>query len=199
VLKAIIFDWGGVLMRTVDDSGRRKWAQRLGLPRDVVDQAVHGSRAWRQAQSGVISDDVYWRDVAHQLGLDEASLDAFRRDYFSGDELDQEMVRFIRELRPRFKTALLSNASPYLCDLLEALGVVDLFDAIVVSALVGVQKPDPDIYHIVLERLELAPAQTLFVDDFVENVEAARALGMQALHFCAGMDWRAALVDRLEG
>jgi len=198
MLKAVIFDWGGVLMRTVDDSGRRKWEERLGLPRYAVDQVVHGSRAWRQAQSGIISDDVYWADVAAQLGLDGAALDAFQRDYFGGDGLDQEMVRFIRELRPRFKTALLSNASPYLCDLLDELDVVDLFDAVVVSALVGVQKPDPAIYRIVLERLDLAPEQTLFVDDFVQNVEAARALGMRALHFCAGMDWRAALIERLE-
>ncbi len=199
MLKAIIFDWGGVLMRTVDDSGRRKWEERLGLPRYAVDQVVHSSRAWRQAQSGVISDAAYWADVAEQLGLDPAALDAFRRDYFGGDALDQEMVRFIQALRPRFKTALLSNASPYLRELLDELDVVDLFDAVVISALVGVQKPDPAIYHIVLERLGLAPEQTLFVDDFIQNVEAARALGMQALHFRAGMDWQTALADRLEG
>lgn len=193
MLKAVIFDWGGVLMRTVDASGRRKWEQKLGLPLYAVDQVVHGSRSWQRAQSGIISDAEYWVDVAAQLGLDEASLAEFRQDYFAGDRLDQELVQFIRELRPRCKTALLSNASPHLCDLLDQLGVTDLFDVIVISGLVGVQKPNPAIYHVVLERLDLAPAETILVDDFVRNVEAAQALGMRTLHFRAGMDWRTAL------
>jgi epoxide hydrolase-like predicted phosphatase len=198
VLKAVVFDWGGVLMRTVDASGRRKWERRLGLPLYAVDRAVHGSRSWKQAQSGIISDAEYWSDVATQLGLDEAELAEFRCDYFSGDRLDEEMVRFVGVLRPRFKTALLSNASPQLRDLLDEMNVSGLFDVIVISGLVGVQKPDPAIYHIVLERLGVAPAEVIFVDDFVQNIETARALGMQTLHFRAGMDWRAELARRLD-
>jgi epoxide hydrolase-like predicted phosphatase len=197
MLKGLIFDWGGVLMRTVDASGRRKWEQKLGLPLYAIDQVVHGGRSWKQAQSGVISDAEYWADVAAQLGLDEEALVEFRRDYFGGDRLDQEMVQFIRALRPSFKTALLSNASPQLRDLLNELGVTDLFDAIVISGLVGVQKPDPAIYRIALERMGLAPEETILVDDFVRNIEAARALGMQTLHFRAGMDWQAELSSRI--
>jgi epoxide hydrolase-like predicted phosphatase len=197
VLKGVILDWGGVLMRTVDASGRRKWEAKLGLPLYAVDQVVHGSRSWRQAQSGIISDVEYWADVAAQLGLDEPELDEFRHDYFGGDQLDREMVRLIQVLRPRVKTALLSNASPRLRDLLDELDVTHVFDVIVISGLVGVQKPDPAIYYIVLERLGLAPEETIFVDDFVENIEAARSLGMQTLHFRDGMDWRAELSLRL--
>jgi epoxide hydrolase-like predicted phosphatase len=198
VLKGFIFDWGGVLMRTVDASGRRKWEKKLDLPLHTVDRVVHGSRSWKQAQSGLISHSAYWADVAAQLGLDEDELVEFRHDYFSGDQLDQDMVRFIRELRPRYQTALLSNASPRLSDLLDELQVSDIFDVSVISGQVGVQKPDPAIYHIVLERLALSAPETIFVDDFARNVEAAHALGMQTLHFNAAMDWRAELLRRME-
>lgn len=197
VLKAVVFDWGGVLMRTVDASGRRKWEQKLGLPLYAVDRVVHGSRSWKQAQSGIITDAEYWADVAAQLGINETDLAEFRHDYFSGDQLDVEMVAFIRQMRPRFKMALLSNASPQLRELLEKLNVADLFDVVVISGVVGVQKPDPAIYHMVLERLGLAPAETIFVDDFVRNVSAAEKLGMHTLHFRAGMDWQAELSRRL--
>jgi epoxide hydrolase-like predicted phosphatase len=197
VIKAVIFDWGGVLMRTLDASGRRKWEKKLGLSLYAVDRVVHGSRSWKQAQSGVISDAAYWDDVAAQLGLNRDELSEFRRDYFSGDQLDHEMVGFIQGLRPRFKTALLSNASPKLQDLLAELNVIDLFDVIVISGLVGVQKPHPDIYHAVLQRLALEPHETIFVDDFIENIRAAHDIGMQTLHFRAGMDWQGALLDRL--
>jgi len=197
VVKAVIFDWGGVLMRTVDASGRRRWEHKLGLPLYAVDQIVHGSRSWRQAQSGVITDAEYWADVAAQLGLDEVCLAEFRRDYFGGDHLDPDMAQFIRALRPRYQTALLSNASPQLNDLLGELGVTDLFDVIVISGVVGVQKPDPAIYRIVLERLALEPAETIFVDDFIQNIQTAQTLGMQTLHFRAGTDWQAELSRQL--
>ena len=197
MLKAVVFDWGGVLMRTVDASGRRKWEQKLGLPLYAVDRVVHGSRSWKQAQSGAITDAAYWADVAAQLGLDDAALAEFRRDYFGGDQLDQEMVEFIHGLRPRFKTALLSNASPQLRGLLDRLDVTDLFDVIVISGVVGVQKPDPAIYHLLLEQLDLAPEETIFVDDFVRNIEMAQRLGMRTLHFRAAMDWQAELTRQL--
>ena len=198
MLKAAIFDWGGVLMRTVDASGRRKWEQKLGLPQYAVDRVVHGSRSWKQAQSGEITDAEYWADVAQQLGLDDESLALFRREYFAGDRLDDEMLSFIRGLRPRFKTALLSNASPHLVHLLEQLAVTDAFDEIVISGTVGVQKPDPGIYRIVLDRLRLAPEETIFVDDFVQNIQAAERLGMHTLHFRKDMDWRAELSQKLD-
>jgi epoxide hydrolase-like predicted phosphatase len=198
MLKAAIFDWGGVLMRTVDASGRRKWERKLGLPQYTVDRVVHGSRSWKQAQSGEITDAEYWADVAQQLGLDDESLRSFRREYFAGDRLDDEMMSFIRDLRPRIKTALLSNASPHLINLLEQLAVTDAFDEIVISGVVGVQKPDPAIYRIVLDRLDLTPEETVFVDDFVQNIQAAEQLGMHTLHFRRDMDWQSELSQRLQ-
>jgi len=107
------------------------------------------------------------------------------------------MVQFIQDLRPRFKTALLSNASPQLHRLLDELDVTELFDVLVVSGVVGVQKPDPDIYRLVLKRLGLHPQETIFVDDFTRNIEAAQELGMQTLHFRVGMDWKGELSRRL--
>jgi putative hydrolase of the HAD superfamily len=197
MLKAAIFDWGGVIMRTEDASGRRKWEQKLQLSPYAVDRVVHGSRSWKAAQSGEISDARYWADVAEQLGLSPAQLAEFRHDYFRGDRLDRDMIQFIRNLRPRFKTALLSNASPQLEKLLEELDVTEAFDEIVISGLVGVQKPRAEIYRIVLERLGLPARQTLFIDDFIENVRGAQAVGMQAIHFRPQMDWRSELSQRL--
>ena len=181
--KAVIFDWGGVLMRTEDDSGRRKWEQRLGLPLYAVDRIVHGSRSWKLAQLGAVTDEAYWADVGRQLGIEGETLREFRRDYFSGDVLDQELIGLIRRLRPRFKTALLSNASPFLATELEEYGVADAFDVIVISGVVGVQKPDQAIYHIVLDRLGVAPEEAVFVDDFADNVRAAQELGIHAIQF----------------
>ena len=183
MIKAVIFDWGGVLMRTEDATGRRKWEQRLGLPQYAVDQIVHGSRSWDLAQSGEISDKDYWADVGYQLGIEGETLQEFRHDYFSGDVLDMQLIGLIRRLRPKFKTALLSNASPYLEKELDECGVTDVFDVIIISGIVGVQKPDPAIYRIILERLGVAPDEALFVDDLENNIHAAQELGIHTVHF----------------
>jgi HAD superfamily hydrolase (TIGR01509 family) len=63
----------------------------------------------------------------------------------------------------------------------------ETFDAILFSAEEGLKKPDPELYRRALARLNVQPGEAVFVDDFSENVEAARALGLAGVHFTRGM------------
>ena len=184
MIKGVIFDVGGVLLRTHDQSGRRKWETRLGLGSGELAYLVFDSELGRQAQLGQASLDEVWAWVGPHLGLTPAELAALERDFWSGDQLDQELCDYIRGLRPDYHTAMLSNNWDR--DgraMAHKLGIADCFDVFVTSAGIGVMKPDPRIYQVTLERLEMTPAEAVFVDDFIENVEAARRLGMGALHF----------------
>src|SRR3989344_1375020 len=97
----------------------------------------------------------------------------------SQEELVTELLAFIKELRKSRKIGLLSNApSPFFRSLLERGGVADLFDAIVVSSEVGHAKPEPEIFHVILERLGVAPEKALMIDDNAANVDGAIAVGM---------------------
>ena len=88
----------------------------------------------------------------------------------------------LRELRPRHRTAICSNAWSGARAAFEGrFGFHRDVDAMVISAEVGLAKPDPAIFHLVLDRLDVAAADALFVDDREDNVAAARALGMHAL------------------
>jgi len=79
---------------------------------------------------------------------------------------------------------LLSNAFSDLRRVVtETWMFADAFDEMVISAEVGVVKPDPRIYHLALERLEASPEAAVFIDDFRRNVEGARAVGLNAIHF----------------
>jgi putative hydrolase of the HAD superfamily len=94
------------------------------------------------------------------------------------------MADLVLWLRGRYRTGLLSNASDILPRLLrERYGLDGLFDVEVISALVGMAKPDPAIYRLALERLGTAPGATVFVDNYEPNVAAAAELGIQAIHF----------------
>jgi putative hydrolase of the HAD superfamily len=61
--------------------------------------------------------------------------------------------------------------------------ITDAFDVLVISAEERIAKPDPRLYHLALERLAVKPAEAIFLDDFIENIDAANALGMIGIHF----------------
>lgn len=192
--RAVIFDYGGVLVKTMDYTPRHSWDDRLKLARGSVEQVAHGSESWRLAQSGRIPLAEYWADVARQLGLDDGDGARFAADFYSGDQPDAALLAYIQELRRRGHTiALLSNASPALRGELEAFGMTDLFDVIVPSCEIGVMKPDARAYQAVLDRIQRPADEAVFVDDRADNVEAARALGMYGIAYVDGMDLAAAL------
>jgi putative hydrolase of the HAD superfamily len=193
-IKAVIFDVGGVLVRTHDWSGRQHWEQKLHLNPGHAEWLVFHSEAGLQAQQGRLTEAELWQDVAVELDLDGSQLDEFRRDFWAGDALDEELAAYIRSLRPAYQTAIISNFNESLRESLErTYPIADAFDLIVVSAEEKVMKPDGKIFQLTLERLGRMPAEAVFIDDSPENVEAARAIGMHAVHYRAGMDVPAAL------
>lgn len=184
MIQAIIFDIGGVLVRTENHDQRRALEARLGLADRESEAIVFGSDMGTKAQRGDITDEELWAWVGQRLNLDEDNLAAFRNSFWAGDVLDTALVEFIRALRPRYQTAVISNATDGLQDALaHKFRITDAFDLIVGSATEKVMKPDPEIYMRTLARLGRAPEEAVFVDDFAHNIEAARALGLHTIHF----------------
>lgn len=183
-VRALIVDYGGVLMRTADRRPRRQLERQFDMaPGEVYDVVFHNPR-WNDVQHGRIDSDAFWASVGEELELDAEQLDVFQRLFWSGDRLDEELVALIRDLRGRgYRTALLSNAPPDMEAYVAELGILDAFDVTVVSGDEGVTKPAPEIYHLALERLDVAPEQAVFIDDTPVNVEAARRLGIRATRF----------------
>jgi putative hydrolase of the HAD superfamily len=141
------------------------------------------------AQAGLVSDEELWRWVGKRLELDNDQLDIFRDAFWAGDELDLPLVDYIRSLRPRYQTAIISNATDNLRPALtEKFRIADAFDLIVSSAEERVMKPDPEIYLRTLQRLQRQPEECVFIDDSAMNVAAAAALGIQTLFYSAGID-----------
>lgn len=183
-IQAVIFDMGGVLLRSESESGRRKWEQRLGLAEGELAEIVFNSPVSQKASVGLATDEDVWAHVAGRFALDGESLRQLRRDFWSGDRADTELADFLRSLRPRYRTAVLSNAWPGARKALtERWGLGNAVDVMIISAEEGVAKPDPAIYHIALRRLGVRPEEAVFVDDMAANVEAARALGIHGVLF----------------
>ncbi|MEA3340477.1 MAG: HAD family phosphatase [Chloroflexota bacterium] len=187
-IRAVIFDFGGVLMRTVTRAPRRELEQRLGLESGGADEAVFGSPLWDDVQLGRLSNAEFWADVGRRLGLDTGKSAefsaAFREAFWSGDRLDEELMTLIHHLHDAgYRTALLSNAPADLRFILDELGIADAFDVTVISGCEGLMKPDPAIFELALARLDVRADEAVFVDDFRVNVAAARQAGLHAVRF----------------
>ncbi len=192
-IQAVIFDVGGVLVRTFDQGGRRVWEERLGLSPGEAEAIVLNSEMGHRAQRGEITTAGLWAWAGRRLGLDEADLATFRADFWRGDGVDGQLHDLIRRLHTQYQMAIISNATDALLESLESYGLLGDFDLVVCSAHEGITKPDPAIYEIALTRLGRAARECVFIDDAPANVAAAEEIGMHAIRFTPALDLEAAL------
>ena len=195
-IQAVIFDVGGVLLRTEDRVHRMALDKRFDLAPGTVEHLYFNSDAGQAAQKGELSAAEHAAWLRQELGLAEDEWAGVQAMFYAGDQLDIDLVTFIRTLRARYQTAIISNAMDDLLHVVTDLyPMADAFDLIVGSAYEGIMKPDARIFRRTLERLGRQPGETVFIDDFQHNVEGARAVGMHAVHFQPGIDLPAALAE----
>ena len=183
-VRAVIFDFGGVLARTEDRIPRTALAERFGLTYEELEAIVYGGETSLQASRGEIPVKEHWQAVCDHLEFPPTEIRAFQREFWGGDVIDEKLIDYIRSLPPRFKVGLLSNAwSDMRKSLQEEWDILKLFDVVIISAEVGLIKPDPRIYQLAVEKLGVQPEEAVFVDDMRRNVEAAREAGLHAIRF----------------
>jgi epoxide hydrolase-like predicted phosphatase len=183
-IRAVIFDWGGVLVRTFDYASRRKWEARLNLAPGGLEAVVFDSDAAQRAMVGEATEADVWANAADVFHLAPAQLEQLKVDFWAGDQLDEDLVRFLSELRPQYRTAILSNAWPNAREVFAGrLGLHRAVDTMIISAEERLAKPDGRIYRLAAERLGVRPDEAVFVDDLPVNIDGARAAGMRAIQF----------------
>ena len=183
-IRAVIFDLGGVLVRTEDRTPRTRLADRLGLTYNELSALIFDSPSAHQAMKGEITAAEHWEAAQEALGIPQDEIEKMKLDFWGGDTLDENLVNYLRDLRPQYKTALLSNAWDDLRQMIEEEWKIDdAFDEIIISAEVGLVKPDASIYQRMIADLDIVPAEAVFVDDFPENVAGARSQGLHTVQF----------------
>lgn len=156
--------------------------RRLGVEPGAL-EAFFDEDAWLQFSTGRKDRPEFWGSVCAGFGVppDSAIAAAVWTHLFEAPTVRTALVEIVRRLRGRVRLGLLSNAGPELRQLVAP--VAELFDGIVISAEVGLRKPEPAVFQLALEQLEAKPAETLFVDDLRRNIEAARRLGIRTHRF----------------
>jgi putative hydrolase of the HAD superfamily len=199
--KGLLLDFGGVLTSSL--YGRMaEFCTEAGLPADAITSALRtaeGRSVLALAEAGQVPQRDFEVMLARQLGLPDEGLIA---RLIAADRMPPraEMADLARRARAGgIRTGLLSNswgAGGY--DVYTGYDLAALFDVVVISHLVGLRKPERPIFELAAEKLGVAPADCVFVDDARANVATARELGMAAVHF-TGDPGHLADVERLLG
>ncbi len=199
-IRAVIWDMGGVLLRTEDHKSRERQAEKLGLSRDKLEEMVFWGDYGSRAQLGEYTVEQHKENLRRVFDITSEEMTHFWEEFWAGDRVDMELIEYIRSLRSRYKTCLLSNAFSNLRRVIdEVWNFSDAFDEIIISAEVGLVKPDDRIYRLALDRLNVNPEEAVFIDDFLQNIEAARLINMKVVHFENSQQARTDLENLLSG
>lgn len=182
-IRAVFFDLGGVIVRTEYQAPRERLAERLGMEYDDLSKIVFDSETGYQASIGAITSLQHWEAVMKRLKRPYEEMALIRDEFFAGDIVDHEILNFLRSLRGKYITGLISNAWSDLRDYIVREKFDDAFEHIVISAEVGVAKPEAEIYRIALKQAGVRPNEAVFVDDFYVNIEGCEKVGMKGIHF----------------
>jgi putative hydrolase of the HAD superfamily len=194
MIEAVIWDFGGVLT-TSPFEAFAKFETERGLPADIirrVNAANHLENAWakfERAEVDIEAFDTLFAAESLALGAEIRGKDVLPLLY---GELRPEMIEALRRVKAKYKTGCITNNLP--ANSIGSQGgralyvaeVMALFDHVIESAKIGLRKPDPRIYRMMTESLDVDPKACVYLDDLGVNLKPAREMGMTTIKVLNG-------------
>lgn len=180
---AVLFDFGGVIADSPFDAFTR-YEDEHGLPAGFIrrlNAANPHDNAWARLERNELTFEAFSAAFAAEAEAAGGAVDATELFSMFSGLLRPEVLEAVRRCRPLFKTALLTNN--FLTPMVDGshAAVLELFDVVVESAVVGIRKPDPRFYLLACDRLGIEPRRAVFLDDLGVNLKPARQLGMTTI------------------
>lgn len=191
-IRVVMFDIGGVL-EVIPEGGDpatrfpaldEEWNARLDMPPGHLTRCYEAVAA--DGAFGRCTYDEWCARFQASVGMSQADFAAYMAafwDIYMGNP-NEELIAYFRALRPRYRTAILTNSFVGAREQEEKrYGFTSMVELAIYSHEEGISKPDPRIFAIAIERLDIPPAEIVFLDDVPANVDAARACGLRAVLF----------------
>ncbi len=205
-IKNIIFDLGGVILTLAPEEAVRRFAA-LG-----VEDAVNKLNSYAQTgifgdlEQGKISSEEFRLSLSELVGHEVSGQECFYAWHGYVKEFPERNKVVLRQLRQQgYRLILLSNTNPFMMSWVnspafdgEGHSIEDYMDACYLSYQLKVMKPDPSFFRQVLMAEQIAPSETLFVDDGPRNVAAASQLGIHTLCPVNGEDWTKDIYQKIK-
>lgn len=180
MIKAILFDVGGVLLTVRGEDLRKKWYESLGIDWEVGEAFYKKNDP--DLRLGGLSFQAFAQKMEHELGL-KAVEQRYREVRKELVGVNQEVMAFAKALMGKYRVGIMTNAIDISFEMNTALGVYDGFDPVVVSSRIGIKKPSREIYEHTLRLLGLQAEECVFIDDREGHLVAPKDMGFHTLLF----------------
>ena len=182
-IKALIWDLEGVLMLTDDANMPLTVAKKLNAPYEKV-REIFFSDTNDKVDLGEVTQDQFNEYILDTLQISRDKKYLLEEGLNEEFYIDNDLLIKITGMRREYKTGLISNFSNDLWPKIEnewAIG--SAFDEIIISCEVGVIKPDPAIFNLMLDRLGVKADESVFIDDRIKNIDGAKEMGFHTIFF----------------
>lgn len=183
MIKAVVFDWGGVLVDEPLKGLLSFCANILGTTSDSLQEIW--PKFNKDFHTGNIPEQEFWKNICTNLQITRPIPESLWKQAVQHVFVDKKgMYQFVSDLRMKgYKTGILSNTEIPTTEYFYENGYERYFEAAIFSCIEKCVKPEEKIYCIALEKLHVTPEETVFIDDKLANVESARKLGIHSILF----------------
>lgn len=184
MLKAIIFDMGGVLLLNDINQVYEKLAEKLGIKPGLLPDLIRQNR--RKFMNGEYSAEGFARLIKESFKLNDdvtEIIGKWEESFESSIELNDELLSLITRLKQKYKIAMLTDAPPLHSIVNRKKGIYEPFDPCIISCEIGLVKPEKEIYELLLKELKQQPSECLVVDDSEVNIQTAKSMGFRTILF----------------
>lgn len=170
----IIFDFFGVISSEVFPV----WAKKYFSETEIK---IIRKEIIEKGDKGIIKEQEIFKQLSEIVGKNSEDI---LNEWLEIAVINNEMITLIKNLRKKYQIALLSNAiGEFLNRILDRIDTAQLFDFIVISSEANIIKPDKKIFELLLSKMNIQANNSIFIDDNIINVEAARSIGIEAILF----------------
>ncbi|MBU1204790.1 MAG: HAD family phosphatase [Nanoarchaeota archaeon] len=180
MIKAIIFDYGGVLsVEGSLSSFGEIYAPKLGVDPEELKRVIIDN--WFKARISKMDSKLFWLNISKFLEIDQKIL---RKDLLEFSGFNHEVLDLIKKLKKNYKVGLLSNQiEDWLEEIIAEHKLNEVFDVITTSYKSKIAKPDISIFKEIVEQLGVNPTECIYIDDLEKNIQPAKELGMKMILF----------------
>lgn len=180
MIKAIVFDWHGVLDFTTFEDLVTLISRESNEPIDEINKIF--KKVKEPLIRGESDSSLLWNEINNNLELSEDQIQLIQ-EYILKIEKNQELFDFLEESKRKYKLAILSDCLMEKAETIKSTIDLDLFSPVIFSCDVGKTKSENDFFENCSQELGIEISEILYVDDTKKHIEKTKALGFQVYHF----------------
>jgi len=181
MIKAVIFDMGGVVLQNKSETVYRRLSEKLGIETDSFMELQEQCKG--KMMRGELSAKEFAEIIKKKFSTNTDIIREWKEAYIEVMTTNGGVLELAERLKKNYRVALITNAPELHIQINKERGLYSRFDPHILSCEVGMSKSQKEIFDLVLEKLGLGPEECVFIDDRGENLQIPEGMGFHVIHF----------------